>query len=451
MGPRAAATLPEPPVEPAGEPLDSAGFAALIGALGPFEHRPHVAVAVSGGADSLCLALLAHEWAHRRGGTATALTVDHGLRPGSADEAATVGRWLAAFGMPHAVLRWDGVKPSSGVQEAARAARYRLLTGWCRDNGVLHLLVGHHRDDQLETALMRAARGSGPDGLAGMSAIVERPEVRLLRPLLGVPGARLRATLRARGQDWIEDPSNRNLRFARVRLRTALRGGSRPNEIGPAETARARVATETALAGLLGASVTVHPEGWAEIALQAWRTAGRDMARRALVRVLLTVGGADYPPRGHRLDPVLNAVLQDRLGGGCTLAGCRLLPHDQMVIVAREAGRAGPAVSVDGPGAYVWDNRFVVAVAEARVEGLRIAVLGQEGWREVVAAKPEIRVSTLPYAARLSLPALFDLEGVRAVPHLMYGRRGADPDSVRCVSAMFRPRHALAGPGFAQS
>src|SRR6185436_2130692 len=181
----------------------------------PFETAPTVAVAVSGGRDSLALALLARAWAAGRGGNVIALIVDHGLRAESAGEAATTLGVLRQQGIEGVILCWSGAKPSSAVQEAARAARYRLLREECRRRGVLHLLVAHHADDQAETVAMRAARQSGPDGLAGMSAAVELPEVRLLRPLLGVLRSRLTATLIARGVPWIDDPSNADPRFER--------------------------------------------------------------------------------------------------------------------------------------------------------------------------------------------------------------------------------------------
>jgi tRNA(Ile)-lysidine synthase len=210
---------------------------------------------------------------------------------------------------------------------------------------------------------------------------------------------------------------------------------------------------EATLAALLGGSVAIYPDGWASIAPECWRRAPRDLARRALVRVLLAVGGGAYPPRGERLDPVLDDLLKDGLGRGRTLAGCRLVPHGPTVVVAREVARARPHCDIAGAGQYSLDDRFIVTVTgrETPQTGLRLAALGEAGWREVVAARPALRESAPPHAVRLSLPALFDLEGVRHVPHLMYGRRGADPVSVTIVSAMFRPRHALAGPGFAQS
>ncbi len=136
--------------------------------LGPFEATPALAVAVSGGPDSLALAMLAKAWSDARGGSLVALTVDHGLRPESTGEARQVGRWLKKRGIPQRILRWDGPKPGSALQAEARSARYALLTGWCRARGILHLLLGHQREDQAETVLMRLERGSGPDGLAAM-------------------------------------------------------------------------------------------------------------------------------------------------------------------------------------------------------------------------------------------------------------------------------------------
>ena len=168
-------------------------FAKTMARFGPFEPKPRLAVAVSGGADSLALALLADRWARAQGGRITAVTVDHALRPEAAAEARQVGRWLKAAKIRHVTLRWTppaplkklagGTRPAN-LQSAARDARYQLLTGWCRDHAVLHLLLAHHRDDQAETLLLRLARGSGLDGLAAMAPLVERASLRLLRPLL---------------------------------------------------------------------------------------------------------------------------------------------------------------------------------------------------------------------------------------------------------------------------
>ena len=200
-------------------PLGLAEFAALIERLGFFETRPFVAVAVSGGPDSLALTILADRWARQHGGQICALSVDHRLRPESGDEIQQLARWLAARSIRHHILLWDGEKPVTRIQETARTARYRLMGEWCRAQGCLHILTGHHRDDQIETHLLRRDRSSGPDGLAGMSAIREIDGCRILRPLLEIPKVRLLATLAAEHQSFITDPSNLNPVYARVRLR----------------------------------------------------------------------------------------------------------------------------------------------------------------------------------------------------------------------------------------
>ena len=200
-------------------PLGVREFGALVARLGPFGPSPRIAAAVSGGADSMALLLLAARWAPGAGARLVALTVDHGLRAESAAEAARVAAWCAARGIAHRVLEWRGAKPAAGLQEAARTARYGLLAGWCRRGGIVHLLTGHNAGDQAETFLMRLRRGSGVAGLAGMPAVAVRDGVRVLRPLLGVRRERLEAALEAAGEAWIEDPSNRDPAFERVRVR----------------------------------------------------------------------------------------------------------------------------------------------------------------------------------------------------------------------------------------
>ncbi len=263
--------------------------------LGPFERAPELAVAVSGGPDSMALCLLAQVWARTRRGRLTALIVDHDLRPESAAEARQAGAWLGARGIGHQVLPWHGPKPASGIQAAARASRYALLADWCRAHGVLHLLLGHHRDDQHETRLLRAMRGSGPDGLAAMAAVREISGLRLLRPLLSVSKQRLIATLQAAGQPWIEDPSNRATRFARARLRQAqlVGGESAP---GAQSCASARAALDRRSAAWLAVQARIDPAGFVTWPREVLLEAPAEIVRRALQQALAVVGGDPYPP-----------------------------------------------------------------------------------------------------------------------------------------------------------
>jgi tRNA(Ile)-lysidine synthase len=178
--------------EPSG--LSAAEFATRLDPLGPF--GAIVAVAVSGGADSMALALLTRDFVAARGLAMLALIVDHGLRAESAAEAALAARRLAAIGIDARLLRVEGLSAGPGLAERARTARYDILARACGAAGIVHLLLGHHARDQAETVMMRAAAGSGPAGLAGMAAWRAGGDFSLLRPLLGVPPGRLRARIR---------------------------------------------------------------------------------------------------------------------------------------------------------------------------------------------------------------------------------------------------------------
>lgn len=417
--------------------------------LGGFESKPRLAVGVSGGADSLGLALLAHDWAVGQGGFILALTVDHGLRPESADEAQRVGHWLAARGIEHRILRWEGVKPSTGIQAAARVARHRLLAERCRDEGILHLALAHHRDDQAETVLLRFARGSGVDGLAGMAPVRAEGGVRLIRPLLDLPHARLVATCRAFGQEWIEDPSNRNPAFARARLRAveeALAAEGLDSE-RLADTARraarARAALETATASLLAEAAEIYPEGWIRLDPKPFLAAPEELGLRALVRCLLVVGGAPYPPKAEASERLF-AEVTGGLTKGRTLGGCRILSWRGALLIAREPAGADERKTVSPGDSVCWDRRFTVRLAPGDGGPITLARLGGEGWRVALAEQPGLAALRLPEPARESLPALWDEAGLGAVPSLGFFRK----ESTLTAEAAFTPAVPLAGPAF---
>ncbi len=440
-------------------PLEAEEFAALMAPFAPFETDPCIAVAVSGGADSLALSVLLHDWAGARGGTVAALMVDHGLRPESAAEARFAARTLAPLGLQHRILRWRGAKPGSNVQAVARRARYDLLVRWCAARGVLHLVLGHHLDDQAETLLLRLGRGSGLEGLAAMAPATELPELRLLRPLLGVPKTRLAATLSARGLDWIEDPGNRDPTQARVRLRLLLpalaKEGLTPARLGAAagHLGRARAALDVAAARLLVRAVAVHPAGFARLDAGPLAAAPAEIALRALARVLMTVGGAEYTPRLDRLQRLYGRIAAG-LARGATLGGCRIVRHRRQLLVVRETA-AVPEVAVRPGESLRWDGRFEVAVrrrADAKDGargrgGLRLGALGIAGWAEVRAAAPDLRDTPIPAPARPALPALRDAKGLLAVPHLGYERENSA--GVGLKSCRFRPANGLTAFTFA--
>lgn len=318
----------------------------------PIAKGEPIAVAVSGGADSMALALLAQAWTQSSGRILRTITVDHRLRVDSGTEAVQVGAWLAARGIAHDVLAWTGDKPTSGVQEAARAARYRLIADWARANGIGHVLVAHHLDDQAETILMRLARGSGITGLAGMRSVTARHGIRICRPLLNVPKARLLATLRVAGQDWIEDPSNQSAKFARTGYRR-LNGlleerGAGSVQIAAIAHAFARLDAlmQAATRRVLGAGAVRLADGTVTFPHALYAALPDAIAARLLRDVLAEVGGRPLAPRGDRLARAQVRLREARPKGAesprsFTLGGCRIGFRQGEIRISPETGRSG--------------------------------------------------------------------------------------------------------------
>lgn len=427
--------------------LDHTGFATAMARLGPFEDRPFLAVAVSGGADSLALTLLADRWARGRGGRMVGLTVDHRLRPGSGDEARETGRRLEAHGIEHRILTWSGDKPAAGLQQRAREARYALLASWCREQGCLHLLTAHHRDDQAETVAMRRARRSGQTGLAAMPAIRDLPGLRLLRPLLGIGKERLKQGLRATGQTWIEDPSNADPAFTRTHLRRS--GLDRAALAGEAERlGLRRQAADRQAAAALVRHAAIDPAGFATLDPAGFDQLPETLARDLLIRLLMTIGGRPYPPRTDALTRLLQAMRgrSDRplsSSPARTLGHCQILMHRKRWLICREHHTCVPQ-PIEPGRPQCWDGRFLVRLGTP-LSGVTITALESQahGGRNPLISKGNTR--DLPGVVKPGLPALVQHDRLIAIPHL--GLFGAGLDS-EAVDLRFCPRLPLAKAPF---
>lgn len=419
-------------------------FAAAMAEAGPFEPRPFLALAVSGGSDSMALAVLAHRWAQRRKGHCVALIVDHGLRREAAAEANLVGRRLRTLGIAHRILRWTGPKRASGIQAAARTARYDLLTGWCRRHGALHLLTAHQADDQAETVAMRIAHRSGETGLAAMPLVAARDGVRLVRPLLALHRTELRALLSAHKIGWVDDPSNQDLRFERIRLRSTLAPEATHRMLARAATAGVnRQTQDDAVAGRL-ALVRAMPDAWLAMPLSLFAEAPLPVVRAALVQSLLCVSGDEHAPRGERLDRLLAELREPSSFRGRTLGGCRLLRWQGSLAICRELAAIAPTVPVGPTGSVRWDGRFDVRIGAGWQPGLTIRPLGAvDPLPETLRARR--RSAGLPGPVAASLPALCDRRGRPvAVPSLGWQQTAR----TLAVAVRWTPGRALAPAHF---
>lgn len=408
--------------------------------LGPFECAPRLAVAVSGGRDSMALAVLARDWVIARGGELHAVTIDHGLRPNSAQEAEQVGRWMLQHDIPHQVVGWETPKLATGIEAAARTARYALLEAYCRDHSILHLLVGHHRADQLETHQMRLARGSGSSGLAGMAAVREMTHMRILRPLLDVSRDRITATLNAIGQGWVEDPSNQDSRFARARLRAEGGAADAANDVQQAAVIRKM--REHAVAGLAATAVGVDPAGFATVDLRAIRNADPDVSRDLFGNIVTCVSGGVYPPRGSRLDNLWARLTAKGIDRAWTLGGCIIRPatSGKVYVVREPVAVAAQELSTNGP--FLWDGRFVLSMHGFDVTGLTVDALGRS--RRKPAQNAAFHwISRLPKDVCDTLPALYRENELVAYPSI-------DPphDAEGCLHMRFAPQKPVSGAEF---
>ena len=404
----------------------AAQFEAALAELGPWGSR-RIAVAVSGGPDSLALAMLAHDWCRAHGRAMLALTVDHGLRPEAAAEARGVAAVMAAHEIPCRILTLAGLNAGPGLAARARDARYAALFAACRNAGVIDLLLGHHARDQAETILMRNHRASGRSGRAAMAGVAVRDGIRLVRPLLATPYRALRAELHRRGIGWVEDPSNQNRSATRARFRAGLSDSAIETLAAAAQAAgRDRADAETATAAWLARYATIRPEGFVYLA-------ALECPPEALSALIQSVGGHFYPPASASLARLAAALRP------ATLAGTRLVKAGNApgYLLMREASAIARPVAAQAN--TLWDQRFRLIRRGQLPDHATIGALGDDAAR--------LRNATrLPAALLRTLPAIRADGALLHVPFLPRGRVFPDTGSLLCFNppkpasgALFRP------------
>lgn len=355
-----------------------------------------IGIALSGGGDSTALLHLAL----RAGFRVEAVTVDHRLRPESAAEAASAGVACARLGVRHEVRVWDHGPVKGNLMDAARRARMGLIGDWARERGIGVVALGHTRDDVAETVLMGLARSAGIAGLSGMRPAWDEGGVRLLRPLLGAGREELRDWLRAEGIAWVDDPTNDNDRFTRIKARRALAAltplgitGARLAEVAGhlasvQEALAARVAEVAARwLRIEAGALRIDPGLWQEPV---------EVRRQVLLGSLDWLSGAEYSPRAAEVERLGLAMAAGR---DATLAGCRARKGWLM----REPRAVGALVPVGA----LWDGRWRVTGPEAQVRAL-----GAEGLAQV----KDWRKSGVPREVLVVSPAVWQDETLLAAP-----------------------------------
>lgn len=366
-------------------------------------------VAVSGGSDSLALLVLLAEWGQMSGRPVFAATVDHGLRPESSSEADHVAAICADLGVPHETLFWTERPKTGNLPDLARRARYRLLVEWAARNDLGCVAIAHTMNDQAETFLMRLGREAGVDGLAAMAGHWRQDGVMFCRPALQVSREELRNVLVERGISWVDDPSNVDPSYDRVKARMAL---THLEDLGITVSGLSRVSrhlaeVRTSLYWYVFLAAQSHlrfQSGDVYIGRKGFRTLSRDVARRLLQQVLMWISGAEYPPRGRALDLMLEAI---RGGTGMTLQGCVMNILDNELHFTREE-RAVAEMRV--AAGEIWDNRWRLIGPEDK--DCEIAALRQEGLAQFV----DWRATGLPELSLRAAPAVWRKGHVVAAP-----------------------------------
>lgn len=377
----------------------------------PFDR---LCVAVSGGGDSMALLHMAAHWARREGIGIRAVTVDHRLRDASTGEAETVAATCAALGLPHDTLVWEGGggELPGNLPAAARGARYDLIAARIAETegeAACPVLLAHTSDDVAETFLMRMARGSGVDGLARMRDDWRDRGQRWLRPLLDTSRAELRGWLTGQGIDWIDDPTNDDMRYDRARMRAGLADlGIDTDRI--AETARRMASAREVLrkhAFEKAQGICRIEAGDVLIDLPGLGRLPTETEYRLLAHALRWVSTATYRPRQGSLVAAIEEIAES---GKTTLSGCLLTRHGDVLRITREFEkvrdqRASPT--------QTWDGRWRIVPPEGQdMKGLELRCLGPNGLKSVT----DWRALGLPRDTLLVSPALWRGDEIVAAP-----------------------------------
>jgi tRNA(Ile)-lysidine synthase len=358
-----------------------------------------------------------------------------------------VATTAAALGLAHVTLTWIGDKPRTGVQEAARNARYALMQAYAESQQLqpAHILTAHTADDQAETLLMRLARGSGVDGLAAMRPERRLPgsQIRQFRPLLDVPKVRLTATLRARGITWAEDPSNANDRFERVRIRYLLpllgQAGIGVDAIGLStrRLERASAALDDLTARLWERAVHAHRGAYIAIERKPFDASPPELRVRLMIRAVAVMGELG-PVNLAQIEDVVVALNHPDLPGR-TLHGALVRATADKISVFREPGRLGlPMVDLIPGHSANWDGRFTVTLDAPTTTTLTVRSLTASEWSNL-RTRFELHPAQLPARAARTLPSFWRGPDLIAVPWFGTLSHTLHPDSPHCRASPITP------------
>ncbi|QOD38658.1 tRNA lysidine(34) synthetase TilS [Candidatus Wolbachia massiliensis] len=401
-------------------------------------HNNKVAVAVSGGVDSIALLHLMIGWTKKRQCLPPiALTVNHGLRSESQKEAEFVVNYAKELGVKESfILHWEKQNVKGNVQLKARKARYKLLTEWCKNNNVKYLLVAHHKDDQAETFLLRLERGSGIDGLSSMDYQSFLNNVCILRPLLNFSRSEIEKYANFHQLKWVEDRSNQDLKYRRTLYRNLLKASDN-QEILTERICLTALHMKRAAKALLHYTrlafndcVNVHDLGYIEIQLSEFYKVPEEIALRLLLYSIMTISSKYYKPRYNSLIAIFNKILRKDNDVNCTLSECKIRQCRESLLIIREPSKIQEvSVSLPLSGPIEWDNRF------------SCTILGSQECSVIIA--PLKKTQKIPKFLKdydccpevfYSLPVVLKGGEVVAYPYVNHNEKNVNDNKIQCIT-----------------
>lgn len=408
------------------QPLSESQFEALMELLGAFEDAQHLAVAVSGGPDSMALAFCLQRWAKAKSKSIVAFIVDHALRPESKAEAELTQRRLAMLDIKSEILTWHHNSIVSRLHVTARKARYDLLSQACLKKEILHLFLAHQREDQAETILMRLAKGSGIDGLAGMASSRRVESLWLHRPLLPITKEQLVATCKEVGLEFITDPSNTSEKFARGRLRKVIpllaEEGltiDRLYETGE-RASDAKQALDYYTLRFLHEATSRDYAGALSYDRERLASLPYAIAERALIVGLKNLHPLSYSPEHASLSALLQDLRSVEDSPTRTLHGCLISKAPSKIILSREISAITDSTIIGSGETFIWDGRWRIVSAKASyAEDYFIKPLGNPPHDVVDNLYPGLRNLVPQGRIRASLPAIWSQSALFQIPSLL--------------------------------
>ena len=387
-------------------------------------NKKKIAVAVSGGSDSMALSFLIYNWCKGKEVKLVAISIDHNLRDEAKNECQFVKETMTSFGIEHHTIKWVGQKPKSNILAKAREARYSLLIDFCKNNAIDTLFVGHNKEDVAETFLLNLERGSGLDGLSSINSVTRFSDIDIIRPLLSISRKELQDYLKKIDITWINDPSNEDKKYSRVRIRQNLLGNDLAIDrivLAANHLRSAKKYLDKKMAEIFTLVANILPFGAIEINLEKFFALDEYEQISILTRSLQIVSGKNFKPRFNNFKILYQQILQDQHLSK-TFMNCHLQKFKSKLIIFKEDKNIEIFKS-KGTKEIFWDNRFKITLPDSFLhQEILIESLGKKGWQNLDKTKININIEfkNFPKATFFSFPVFKVLEKAIFIPYINY-------------------------------